>query len=74
MSKVYNPLVYSGFDEVGSAVAGSGYATIQDEGTNLAAETKLNFVGMDITASDDAGNTRTNVKTGFSRSFFLMGA
>jgi len=43
-----------------SAGAG-GYAEIQEEGTPLTARTKLNFVGAGFTASDDAGNTRTNV-------------
>lgn len=40
---------------------GSGYATIQEEGSSLTARAVLNFVGAGITAADDAGNTRTNV-------------
>jgi hypothetical protein len=43
-----------------SAGAG-GYATIQEEGSDLAAQTKLNFIGAGITAADDGGNSRTNV-------------
>lgn len=43
-----------------SAGAG-GYAEVQEEGTPLTARTKINFVGSGITATDDAGNTRTNV-------------
>jgi hypothetical protein len=43
-----------------SAGAG-GYAEIQEEGSPLTARTKFNFVGAGITASDDAGNTRTNI-------------
>jgi len=43
-----------------SAGAG-GYVTIQEEGSDLTARTKLNFVGAGFTAADDAGNVRTNV-------------
>ena len=43
-----------------SAGAG-GYVTIQEEGSDLAAQSKLNFVGAGFTAADDAGNSRTNV-------------
>jgi hypothetical protein len=42
-------------------IAGSGYGTIQEEGSNLTARTTLNFVGAGATAADDAGNSRTNV-------------
>jgi len=41
--------------------AGTGYATIQEEGGNLTQRTLLNFVGGGFTAADDSGNTRTNV-------------
>lgn len=40
---------------------GSGYATIQEEGTALTARSVLNFVGAGFTAADDSANTRTNV-------------
>lgn len=40
---------------------GGGYDTIQEEGVPLPQETSLNFIGSGITASDDAGNSRTNV-------------
>lgn len=43
-----------------SAGAG-GYVTMQEEGSDLTARTKLNFVGAGFTAADDAGNVRTNV-------------
>ena len=42
-------------------IAGSGIATIQEEGSNLTARTVLNFVGSSFTAADDSGNSRTNV-------------
>lgn len=42
-------------------IAGAGYTTIQEEGSNLTARTTLNFVGSSATAADDAGNSRTNV-------------
>ena len=45
-----------------AATAGAGgYATVQEEGSNLTARTTLNFVGAGLTAADDAGNSRTNV-------------
>jgi hypothetical protein len=40
---------------------GSGYATIQEEGSDLTARAKMNFIGGGVTAADDAGNTRTNI-------------
>lgn len=42
-----------------SAGAG-GYATIQEEGSDLTQRSKLNFIGSAVTCVDDAGNTRTN--------------
>lgn len=45
-----------------SASGGStGYATIQEEGSGLTQRAILNFAGSSYTATDDAGNTRTNV-------------
>lgn len=43
-----------------SAGAG-GYVTIQEEGSDLTAQTKLNFVGSGFTATNDGANSRTNV-------------
>ena len=40
----------------------SGHS-IKDEGTALTQRTELDFVGMDVTASDDATNTKTQVKS-----------
>lgn len=42
-------------------IAGSGYGTIQEEGSNLTARTTMNFIGGQVTAADDAGNSRTNI-------------
>lgn len=42
-------------------IAGSGYGTIQEEGSNLTARTTMNFIGDQVTAADDAGNSRTNI-------------
>ena len=39
---------------------GSGYATIQDEASNLTQRTTVNFTGTGVSCADDAGNTRTN--------------
>ncbi len=43
-----------------SAGAG-GYTEVQEEGSALAAQSKLNFIGGGITAADDGANSRTNV-------------
>lgn len=43
------------------ALAGSGYSTIEDEGTALPRETALNFTGAGVTATDDPANGRTDV-------------
>jgi hypothetical protein len=43
-----------------SAGAG-GYSEIQEEGSALTARTKFNIIGSGLTATDDAGNTRTNI-------------
>jgi polygalacturonase len=40
---------------------GSGYATVQDEGSALTARTALNFTGAGVTVTDDAANSRTLV-------------
>jgi len=44
-----------------SATGGSGYSTIQEEGSDLTARAKINFISAAVTAADDAGNSRTNV-------------
>lgn len=41
--------------------SGSGYQTIQNSGTPLTQRTVLNITGPGISASDDAGNGRTDV-------------
>jgi len=46
------------------AGAGGGYATIQEEGASLAQRPTVNYIGAGITATDDVGNTRTNVSLG----------
>lgn len=43
-----------------SAGAG-GYAEIQEEGTPVTARSKMNFIGTGITATDNVGNTRTDI-------------
>jgi hypothetical protein len=37
------------------------YDTVQEEGTSLAQRHRLNFIGANVTAADDAANSRTNV-------------
>lgn len=56
----FNPITGQ-LDLVNSTTAGSGYSTVQEEGTPLAQQTTLNFIGAALTASDDGGNSRTNV-------------
>jgi len=49
-------------DTITIAASGStGYATVQEEGVSLAQEATINFIGIGLTAVDDAGNSRTNV-------------
>lgn len=43
-----------------SAGAG-GYSEIQEEGTPVTTQTKINFVGSGLTATNDGANSRTNV-------------
>lgn len=43
------------WDPIGSGVS------VQDEGTPLPVRSAINFTGGVVTASDDAGNNRTNV-------------
>lgn len=38
-----------------------GIGVVQEEGVDLAVRSKLNFIGAAVTATDDAGNDRTNV-------------
>lgn len=45
----------------GSGGSTSGYATVQDEGVSLPQRTKLNFIGDQVTASDDVTNSSTDV-------------
>jgi hypothetical protein len=41
--------------------ADGAIASVQDEGSNLTARGKLNFIGAGVTAADDAANGRTNI-------------
>lgn len=50
-----------------SSVAGSGYATVQDEGSPLTQRTTLNFTGSPITCSDSGGITVCDVTGGSSK-------
>ncbi len=38
-----------------------GYSTIQEEGSGLTQRATFNIIGDNLTATDDAGNTRTNI-------------
>lgn len=40
---------------------GSGYTTVQEEGSSLTQRATINFVGGGVTASDNAGSSRTDV-------------
>lgn len=42
-------------------VSGSGYAQIQDEGSNATVRTTVNFIGAGISAADNSGSSRTDV-------------
>ena len=45
----------------GAVAGGSGYATVQDEGTPLTARTTMNFVGAGVVASDVGGVTTVTI-------------
>jgi len=40
--------------------SGGGYATIQDEGSNLTQRTTVNFIGSGVTCVDNSGSSRTD--------------
>lgn len=46
---------------IASSGGASGYATVAEEGSNLTQRSTINFVGSGITASDNAGSSRTDV-------------
>ena len=48
-----------------AAAGGSGYSTVADEGSDLTARSKLNFTGAAVTATDNAGASRTDVTIPF---------
>ncbi len=57
-------LIYSGgywVNKVISGISSGGGHVIQDEGTPLTQRSKLNFVGSNITVTDDVANDRTIV-------------
>jgi hypothetical protein len=47
--------------QLNASAGAGGYSEIQEEGAALTARTKINFIGTGITATDNAGNTRTDV-------------
>ena len=47
---------------------GGGYTTVQDEGSNLTARSKINFIGSGITCVDNSGSTRTDCTVSTSSS------
>lgn len=44
-----------------SDLTSSGYSRMMEEGVNLTQRTNVNFTGLGLTVSDDAGNARTRV-------------
>ena len=48
------------------AAGGTGYTTMQDEGTPLPPQPALNFLGGIVSVTDDAGSVRTNVSINVS--------
>ena len=47
------------YQDLNSSV--NAYKTVQEEGTSVAARNIINFIGGGITATDDSGNSRTNI-------------
>jgi hypothetical protein len=48
----------------GQSTSGSGYATVEDEGSPLTQRTTLNFTGAGVSASDSGGKTVVNIPGG----------
>lgn len=46
---------------INASAGAGGYATVQEDGSNLTARSTINFVGGAFTASDDSLNGRTNI-------------
>lgn len=47
-----------------AGAGGSGYTTVQDEGSSLTARSTINFVGGGVTATDDGSKTVVTIPTG----------
>lgn len=63
----------SGFLTVAAATCGtgSGYATIQDEGSDLTQRTKLNFAGSGVSCADDTTKTTCTI-SGTTATFITL--
>lgn len=46
------------------SVGGSGYTTIQDEGSSLTARTTIDFVGAGVVATDTGSKTQVSISSG----------
>lgn len=47
--------------KIGSGSGGSGYATIQEEGVSVTQRAIMNFIGANVTAVDNPGDSRTDI-------------
>jgi hypothetical protein len=62
---IYGPKTAGAWGSGASIKGADGaIAQVQDEGSNLTARGKLNFIGAGVTAVDDAANGRTNITIG----------
>jgi hypothetical protein len=55
------PTIFNRVNPAQPAAKSSGYTIVQDEGTALAAQSKMNFVGAGVVVTNDGPNSRTNV-------------
>lgn len=54
-----------------SDLTSSGYSRMMEEGVNLTQRTNVNFTGLGLTVSDDAGNARTKVQVHTNLDLFV---
>jgi hypothetical protein len=63
---VYDGTNFQMFSHLGNAAAGGSAHTIQDEGTAVATQTVLNFIGTYNSAQNDAAATASDIRSGYA--------
>ena len=66
-------LVYNSTDQLwenSNSSGATGYATIEGNGTSVAQQTTVNFIGTGVTVTNNSGANRTDVTIGSSTSYY----